>query len=238
MKLRIAICDDEQKQIDYLKTTVSEWAKTNKYLCEIKTFPSAEAFLFEYSERKDYDIILLDIEMKEMNGVELAKHIRSENERIQIVFITGYPDFISEGYDVCALHYLMKPVSKEKLSDVLDRAVKNLGVAERTVILRVGTENIKLSVEKVIYAEAFSHSVNIVTTTKIYDVKMTITDVEKLFGDDFIRCHRSYIVGLKHIKSISKAEITLDNGQKLPLARGTYASVNQAFIKYYMGGSQ
>ena len=82
-------------------------------------FPSAESFLFDYAEQKNYDFLLLDIEMPSMNGVELAQKIRQENNAVQIIFITGYSDFMAEGYEVSALHYLMKPVSFDKLSKVL-----------------------------------------------------------------------------------------------------------------------
>lgn len=97
MKLKIAICDDEQNQIEYLTSIVASWSVHEGHNCEICTFPSAEAFLFEYEENKVYDILLLDIEMSKMNGVDLAKKVREENSPVQIVSITGYPDFMSEG---------------------------------------------------------------------------------------------------------------------------------------------
>lgn len=74
---------------------------------------SAEAFWFQYEEEKDYEILLLDIEMEQMNGIELATKLRTDDETIQIIFITGYPDYIAQGYEVAALHYLMKPVCAE-----------------------------------------------------------------------------------------------------------------------------
>ena len=104
MTYRIAICDDEQPQIEYLTSIVKEWSKANDYVCETRTFPSAEAFLFAYEDDKEYDILLLDVEMKNITGVDLAKCIRQENETVQIVFVTGYADYISEGYEVDALH--------------------------------------------------------------------------------------------------------------------------------------
>ena len=130
MKLKIAICDDEKKQIEYITSLVSKWSTSNAHSCEIRTFASAESFLFEYEDDKAYDILLLDIEMGNMNGVELAKNIRRSNDTVQIIFITGFPDFIAEGYDVSALHYLVKPVSVDKLRAVLDKATMNLAKAE------------------------------------------------------------------------------------------------------------
>ena len=122
MKYKLAVCDDEERQIQYLAALVRDWAEQSGRMVSIRPFFSAEEFLFQYEEEKDYDILLLDIEMGNTNGVELAKRIRQENDAVQIVFITGYPDFIGEGYEVGALHYLLKPVSGEKLNQVLDRA--------------------------------------------------------------------------------------------------------------------
>ena len=139
MKLKIAVCDDEQKQIEYLSSVGSAWISQKCHVAEIRTYTSAKSFLFDYSEEKDFDILLLDIEMPDMNGMELAKRVREGNHRVQIVFITGYPDFMSEGFEVEALHYLMKPVKKEKLFAVLDKAVENLGRKEESLVLE--TEN-------------------------------------------------------------------------------------------------
>jgi len=81
MKLKIAICDDEQEQIEYITSLVSFWGAKEGHNCEIRTFLSAEAFLFEYEDDKSYDILLLDVEMKNITGIELAKRIRKENNR-------------------------------------------------------------------------------------------------------------------------------------------------------------
>ena len=202
---------------------------------QAEVFPSAEAFLFRYAEDKDWDILLLDIEMGAMDGVTMAKRVRQENESVQIVFITGFADYISEGYDVSALHYLMKPVKQDKLFTVLDRAIVAMQKTERVILLPVGGEMLRLPINQVQYVEAFSHTVAIVTGTDTIQIKMPISEVEKLLSDGFIRCHRSYLVGLKHIARLSKTEVILDNGKSLPLSRSTAPLVHKAFISYYTG---
>lgn len=199
------------------------------------TFPSAENFLFHYAEERDYDILLLDVEMGAMDGVAMAKKIRKENDTVQIVFITGYSDYIAEGYEVAALHYLMKPVKEEKLCSVLDRAVAALQKTERMILLPVDGEMLRLPVDQVQYVEAFSHTVSIVTETETIQIKMPISEMEKQLGEGFIRCHRSYLVGLKHIARLSKTEVILDSGKVLPLSRGAAPLVHKTFISYYTG---
>ena len=122
MNLKIGICDDDPAQVTLTETLTASWAKENGHSIKIKTYKDAESFLFDFEEENDFDILLLDIEMGDMNGVTLAKNIRKKSETVQIIFITGYSDYISDGYDVAALHYLMKPLKAEKLFEVLNRA--------------------------------------------------------------------------------------------------------------------
>lgn len=235
MKYKIAICDDSTADRQFVLDMVGRWAASAGHVVHTDTFPSAENFLFHYAEESDYDILLLDIEMGAMDGVAMAKRIRQDNESMQIVFITGFADYISEGYDVAALHYLMKPVKQDKLFAVLDRAVAAMQKTERVILLPVGGEMLRLLVSRVQYVEAFSHTVAIVTGTDTIQIKMPISEVEKLLGDGFIRCHRSYLVGLKHIARLSKTEVVLDSGKSLPLSRGAAPLVHKAFISYYTG---
>ena len=235
MKLKIAICDDSQIDAEYVLSLLKNWAEKNQITIQTECFPSAEAFLFHYAEDKTYDILLLDIEMGNMDGVTLAKKIRQSNESVQIVFITGFADYIGEGYEVSALHYLMKPVKRDKLIAALDRAVAALQKTERVLLLPVGGEMLRLPVGQVQYVEAFSHTVAIETERDSMQIKMSISEVEKLLGEGFIRCHRSYLVGLKHIARLSKTEVILDNGKVLPLSRGAAPLVHKAFISYYTG---
>ena len=132
MRCKIAICDDFEQDAKYIASAVNKWAEKERILLDVEVFPSADSFLFHYADHKDFDIMLLDIEMPSMSGIELAKKIRLENDAVQIIFITGYIDYISEGYDVAALHYLMKPLSEDKLSEVLNRAVLKIRKNEKT----------------------------------------------------------------------------------------------------------
>lgn len=235
MKYKIAICDDSAVDQKYILNLIQKWAEKMQHIIQIKLFPSAENFLFHYAEQKDYDILLLDIEMGGMDGISLARKIRQDNEGVQIVFITGFSDFIAEGYEVSALHYLMKPVSEEKLSSVLDKAAANLGKTEKSMIFTVDGETMRVAAREIVFIEAFAHSCQVHTVHECFDVRMSISDIEKMLGEEFVRTHRSYLVGLRFIKRISKTDIVLDNGETVPLSRSNYQSVNRAFIRYFRG---
>ena len=124
--MHIAICDDNPADAAYVQHLLTQWAEARGADCQVELFSSAERFLFRYDEDRSFDILLLDVEMGGMDGVTMARRVRRDNQSVQIVFITGYSDYIAEGYDVAALHYLMKPVSREKLFSVLDRAAEQL----------------------------------------------------------------------------------------------------------------
>lgn len=233
MRYQIAVCDDNETDIKYITSLVNQWAEESGCLVKLDSFSSAESFLFSYEEKKDYDILLLDIEMGKKSGIELARQVREENKQVQIVFVTGFPDFAMEGYEVAALHYLMKPLDKEKLSKVLDRAIGQLGRTERTLLLPVDGGLQRIPAEEIFMVEAFAHSVVITTGKDRILVHMPISELERQLGEDFVRCHRSYIAGIAHIKRILRNGVELDNGITVPLSRGNCRSVNQAFIRYY-----
>ena len=236
-KIKIAICDDEQIQTALLSSLVNKWSEQRKKVIIIQTFDSAEAFHFLWVEDKSYDILLLDIQMGGQNGIELAKEIRKTDEIISIIFITGLSDYINEGYDVSALHYLMKPIKTDKLFDSLDKACKKIVRKEKkSILIDIDGQKIRIMQEDIQYVEAFAHNVLIQTLKNSFEVKKNIGEIEKeLCASSFSRCHRSYMVGLRYISKICKTDITLDSGQIIPLSRRLYNNTNNAFISYYKG---
>ena len=205
----------------------------------VEHFESAESFWFRYAVDKGWDILLLDIEMQEMDGVNLAKKIREVDETVQIVFVTGFPDFVGEGYEVAALHYLMKPVHKEKMFTVMDRAVKVLHckeTAEKTIVLPTEEGLRRIAVQEIIYAESFAHNVRVTTQSECFMVRMSISRLEEVLAEGYVRCHRSYLVGVKYIARLSKTEVILDSGKTIPMSRSAVAVVQRAFVNCFDGG--
>ena len=231
MGYKIAICDDRNEDAKYIASVVSKWAAKENIPLSLEAFPSAESFLFQYAEQKDYDILLLDIEMQSMNGVALARSIRKENDAVQIVFITGYTDYIAEGYDVAALHYLIKPVSEEKLHEVLNRAVIKIRKNEKALFLSSSGEAVRIPLYEIKYLEVQKNYVTIHAKSN-YTVKKTLGALEQELDERFYRMARSYIVNLSYIDRISKRDVFLSDGTVLPLPRGHYEPLNRAFIKH------
>lgn len=229
MKYKVAICDDSDADRRYIMDMVRSWASAAGHEVQIDGFPSAESFLFRYAGESDYDILLLDIEMGAMDGVTMAKELRKSNDTVQIIFITGYSDYISEGYEVAALHYLMKPVNEEKLCLVLDRAAEKLAKNERVLNFEVSGEMVRVPIYQIHYADVLGNYVT-VHALKDVTVKMTLGELEKQLDERFYRVGRSALVNLTQISRVTRAEIRLNDGTAIPLPRGAYEGVNRAII--------
>ena len=147
---------------------------------------------------------------------------------------------MQQGFDVAALHYLLKPVSDKKLAEVLDRAVHNLAYTVKEVFLETDDAAMRVRENQILYAEAFAHSTAVYIEEKKQiikvELKMAISKLKEMLSNDFIKCHRSYIVNLPRIERITKTDVVMEGDRIVPLSRRMYAEVNQAFIEYHKGG--
>ena len=159
----------------------------------------------------------------------MAKAIRQDNESVQIVFITGYSEYIADGYDVAALHYLIKPVKKEQLWSVLDRASERLKKNEKELLIKTADETVVMPVREIRYLDVQQNYVTVHGKADV-TVKRTLGEFEKELDERFFRLGRSYIVNLTCVRRISKTEVILTDGSAIPLPRGQYDALNRAII--------
>ena len=233
MELRIAICDDEQKQSEYVNTIVNKWVSINNIKVNIEIFNSAESFK---NKHKMFDILLLDIQMGGQSGIELARELRRTDDNLIIIFITALTDFISEGYEVSAMHYLVKPIKESKLFETLDKAYKNFTQYKKFLIVNSKGKDCRILFEDIVYIEAFKHYVIVTAADGTeYEVRSNISSIENDLDNSFFKCQRSYIVMIKHIKHITKTEVFMDNGRIISLSRNIYKDLYTAFIGYFKG---
>lgn len=230
MSYRFAICDDDTQYAQYIDCLAAQWAKQAGLRLETERFPSAEAFLFRYEEHRDFDVLLLDIEMTGMDGVELAKTVRQTNDDVQIVFVTGYTDYIAEGYEVSALHYLTKPVEPDKLFQVLTRAVGRLARNEPVLTLELPGETVRVPLSKIRYVDVL-HNYVTVHAGQDYNLKRPLGELEQELDGRFYRVGRSCIVNLAFVSRVTRTAVELSGGQSLPLPRGQYERLNRAIIE-------
>lgn len=228
----MVICDDDACQREHLSELMKVFLALRGATATVSLFSSAEAFLFDYDADPNVDILLLDVEMGEMNGVSLAKELRRRGATMPIVFITGYPDYMAEGYDVSALHYLLKPVRRDKLFEVLDKALETLRTQPRFLLLPDGKEIVRVCERDILYVEAQGHYLHLYTTSQTLKLRMTVSEFMKHGAGAFFKCSRSFAVGLRYVHRITRTTVYLENGTQIPLGKGLYDTMNQALILY------
>lgn len=155
--LHVAVCDDERTALQELAEEVRRWAEAEGEACSVETFASADAFWFVWEERKDLEVLLLDIEMPGMDGMELARRLRQAGEPIGIIFVTGDPDFALEGYDLEAVSYVMKPVRRERLHAALSRARERMARRAAVLLPLSGGELERLYIADICCLESDGH---------------------------------------------------------------------------------
>lgn len=234
--MQFAVCEDNTSEAELLKEYIKKWSIIKKENIDIKIYKSAESFLFDYQEKATTAVLLLDIEMPGMNGMELAKKIRQSDKSIQIIFVTGISDYVFEGYSVSAVSYILKPVKEDKLFECLDKAVENINDEEPYIIVNEEGSTSKVSLSDICYIESYGHFSFIHTELKEIKCSTGINQMEKELDDSrFFRVHRSYIISVPWIESITKKEVIIEGGQSIPIARGKWKDVNKAYLEYYRG---
>lgn len=235
--MKIAICDDEAIWRQQLKEIVVQWANIHKLPLSVELFSGSEGFLFAFEQEKDWDLLLLDIEMDGKNGMELAQTLRQEGCDAAIIFTTGYEEYMPQGFEVGAMQYLIKPVKEEKLIACLDRIQERVSVSEPKVIFTTA-EPAKLSFipSRIWYVEARGHGCILNTENRSYELKESISETEAVLRETgcIVKCHRSYLVNLRFISEIRREEIILDDGRRIPVSKSTYRKLNEAFIRFYL----
>ena len=237
--MNIAIVEDCKEHSDFLKKYIVLWGNKIGEKMYISQFASAEEFLFHYEESINIDAVFLDIQMPGLSGVELARKIRIDNRDISIVFTTGIDDYIEEGYELEAVHYLMKPLDTEKIEYCLSKINEKNNRNEQYVVLKNEEDVFRVAASKIWWVSAIGHGVLVGIEdnkeVKRTDLLNSIGEIEKTleYLPQFVKTHRSYLVNLEHVKRIKKTEVMMDNGDEIPLSRRMYKVVNDKFIRFF-----
>ena len=230
--MRIAICEDEDKYSEQLVEYIKEWSETKKIPIEIFTHVSAEKFLYDWEDREDYDVLFLDIRMGSMTGMELAQIIRKTNRDMAIIFATNLSEYAIKGYSVDAMRYLLKPVRREDCFDCLDR-VYSTDRIKKYFLFNYLEKTFRIAHDDIIYIEKFAHNATIVTNKGNYTFRKTISQILDALNDNlFVKCHKSYIINIRHMESVSKTFAIMSNESEIPLSKNMAKEISELFYNY------
>lgn len=232
--LRIAICDDEKSQLNLLKNILSIHLDLKGIDYKIYEFNSGENLLDSITE-EDYDIIFSDIEMANIDGIETAKNIRLHNKKSIIIFVTAYPDFVFQGYEVKAFNYILKPYKPEKIGQVLDSALDELDhIQDKFYIVESKSKSEKINLSNTYYFTSDKRKVKAVTFTGDVDFYDKLDDLEGNLPSFFVRIHQRYLININFVSSVESNNLII-NGENLPISRGRYNSFMVEFAKTMLG---
>lgn len=235
MLVRAAIVEDETKLHEYYGKMMEAWGDARGVRFTTMFVESAEEYLFKYGGENLFDIIFLDVCMKGMNGMELAHEIRKFDRNVQIVFLTGKTEYVFEGYEIGAVRYLLKPVEESELAKTLDACMEKLGSSrEDYFTMKYQGEHLRLSRSEIMYVKVEGHYLQMRTADRGYEWKGSLKEMlDKLDPVRFVMANRSAVVNLEFVSKITREECILENGETIPVSRGAYGPLNEAFMKYF-----
>jgi len=231
--MNIAICDDEIIFLESINYHVKDVLCKYAMPVIINLFHKGKELL-NYKDLQKFDIIFLDIELNDINGIELAKAFRRKGYKGLIVFITSHLDYSILGYEVEAFRYILKANIDREIAECIDSAIKKLDLYGEVIVFKINNENIKMKLKDIFYIESNDHKIifhminnsSYVTYDKLNEIE------EKISSDDFYRIHQSFLVNSKYIKKIKRYSACLKNNFVLPISKSRYNDVeDQMLIK-------
>ena len=223
----VAICEDERYILEELRRKVEKYINRKSLDASIKTFMSGEELL---KAKKKFDIILLDLMLPGIDGLEVARQISC---RSRIIFVTSYREYAVEAFDANAVHYLVKPVTEERLFLALDRAVNQTEQMDNQALtlIKSGKTQVIL-IRDILYCEVFNHQVRIHTVHGTYDYFGTLDMLETKLDERFFRCHRSFVVNMSCVAGQEKGVAILTNGEKIFISRRKQTDFIQRLLNF------
>ena len=229
--IHIAICDDEKYMSDHIKTLVSDFfRKKNREVC-LRTFSSGEELL---SDGGQIDICFLDIQMKGMDGMETARRLRADKFQGFLIFITVLKEMVFSSFEVQAYDYLLKPVEEKQFEKTMERLYASMrSVGEDSMLIQKGYEGRIVQKDEIIFCEIIDRKIYLnLASGEVLDYYEQIENLETKLGSHFFRCHRSYLINLRHLKGYKRGVAYMDNGREVPVSRLRSKEFSGVILQY------
>lgn len=241
--LNIAICDDDKTLLAINRDILQKYLNDRRIPGKVSSFENAEELLSAFGEKSKYDIYLLDIIMKGMDGIELGKKLRLTDTEGIIIYLSSSKDYAIDSFDANAFYYLTKPLDTNKLYETLDRAVAKLDTRRKVITVKIKSGLININLEDLYYVELSDRSVMYKCRGETYSgLKLTgsfkdaISDI--LSDERFVLCGASFAVNLQHIKMIHHDSLTLTTGESIHIPRGAVTILTEKWSAYWQSANR
>lgn len=216
--INIGVCDDESIHRNKIKEILVDILDRYNMDYKIYEYDSGENLLSDYPS--DLDILIMDIQMKSINGMDTARKIRENDDNVEIIFMTSFSEFMQEGYEVKAYRYLLKPINENKIIKHITPCIKDI-MKKRSNHLTISTKNNieRIKIDSILYIETSRPNILIYTNDNMYSAKISISKIDKILKDyGFFRCHTSYLINLKKVEYMDGKDVTI-NQNKIPVSK-------------------
>ena len=216
--LHIAICDDEKHMSDHIRAMASDFFHKKNREIHFRTFLSGEELL---SYDGQIDICFLDIQMKGMDGMETARKLRASKFRGFLIFITVLKEMVFQSFEVQAYDYLVKPVDEKQFEKTMERLYASMkNASEDSLLVQKGYEGRIIRRDEIVFCEIIDRKIYLnLASGEVVDYYERIEHLESKLDSHFFRCHRSYLINLKHLKGYKNGTACMDNGKEVPVSR-------------------
>lgn len=232
--MKIAVCDDEIQFVDAICPLLEQWAKECGMKLTLYRFTNGDD-LVKAHQLESMDLIILDVIMPLLNGIDTARELRSMNQTVPIIFLTSSREFAVDSYEVKALNYLMKPVDHEKLFLILDEFLKSFNLSKASFTAKTADGFCRIVIADVDFLEAQNKQVLVhLTGDRVIAIRELFSKCAEVFSPEngFYCCHRSYIVNLGNVERFSKTEVTTLSHSVIPISRNNYAAFKEAYFNH------
>lgn len=233
--MKIAICDGDARELARLSDIIDTYRK-GKPCVTYKAFSDTITLLDEMREN-NFDLLLLDVLMPTLSGMQAAHEIRSFDENVRIVFLTTSPEFALESYSVNAYTYILKPVAQNALFAMLDKLLFELEEPEDTLTVRFKSGVASLRFSKISHVEVMNKTLYFnLSDGSCRELLATLGRIEKILlpRPEFLKVHRSFIINMQHVQEIQQMGIITHQGRLIPVSRRLYTTVKEQYLKFLL----
>ncbi len=229
--IHIAICDDEKHMSDHIRTLVSDFFRKKNREIHLRTFLSGDELL-NYDGQ--IDILFLDIQMKGMDGMETARKLRASKFRGFLIFITVLKEMVFSSFEVQAYDYLVKPVDEKQFEKTMERLYASMqNAGEDSILVQRGYEGRIIPKDEIVFCEIIDRKIYLnLVSGEVVDYYERIEHLETKLDTHFFRCHRSYLINLKHLKGYKNGTAYMDSGKEVPVSRLRSRELSSVVLQY------
>lgn len=238
MYLRVAICDDDEYVDSEIEGLLLDFGDRYKIKFDITLFSDGKELIDSYKGGESYDLLYLDIEMKELNGLETARIIRNIDKLVLIIYVSGHKSYISELFEVTPFRFISKPINSVTFYSYLKMAIKKIRDCDAFFLFEFNKDLINIPIREIIYFESRGNIIQIVLENRTYTfykrLDLVEADIKENYSCPFIRIHKSFLVNYIHIRKISYSRVEMSNGKELRISENRQKKTRDLYSEICM----